>query len=106
MPEHVIVWDLETVPDLDAVARAHHLPEPAVEVAREVFNALARFQAARLSAALLDQVRHEREAGKLEVLDIDDTFCADRRPAACILGTHMHDAPEASPRATALCRAG
>ena len=55
MPEHVIVWDLETVPDLDAVARAHHLPEPAVEVAREVFNALARFQAARLSAALLDQ---------------------------------------------------
>ena len=38
MPEHVIVWDLETVPDLDAVARAHHLPEPAVEVAREVLG--------------------------------------------------------------------
>ena len=35
MAEHVIVWDLETVPDLDAVARAHHLPELDVEVARE-----------------------------------------------------------------------
>ena len=38
MAEHVIVWDLETVPDLDAVARAHYLPEPAVEVAREVLG--------------------------------------------------------------------
>jgi hypothetical protein len=38
MTEHVIVWDLETVPDLDAVARAHYLPEPAVEVAREVLG--------------------------------------------------------------------
>ena len=32
MAEHVIVWDLETVPDLDAVARAHYLPEPAVRL--------------------------------------------------------------------------
>ena len=38
MAEHVIVWDLETVPDLDALARAHYLPEPAVEVAREVLG--------------------------------------------------------------------
>jgi len=38
MAEHVIVWDLETVPDLGAVARAHYLPEPAVEVAREVLG--------------------------------------------------------------------
>jgi predicted PolB exonuclease-like 3'-5' exonuclease len=38
MAEHVIVWDLETVPDLDAVARAHHLPEVDVEVAREALG--------------------------------------------------------------------
>ena len=38
MAEHVIVWDLETVPDLDAVARAHHLPELDVEVAREALG--------------------------------------------------------------------
>jgi hypothetical protein len=37
MAEHVIVWDLETVSDLGAVARAHYLPERAVEVAREVW---------------------------------------------------------------------
>jgi hypothetical protein len=26
MTEHVIVWDLETMPDLSAVARLHDLP--------------------------------------------------------------------------------
>jgi hypothetical protein len=38
MAENVIVWDLETVPDLDAVARAYHLPELDVEVAREALG--------------------------------------------------------------------
>jgi 3'-5' exonuclease len=38
MAENVIVWDLETVPDLDAVARAHHLLGPDVELAREVLD--------------------------------------------------------------------
>ena len=38
MAEHVIVWDLETVPDLDAVARALHLSEFDVEVAREALG--------------------------------------------------------------------
>jgi hypothetical protein len=38
MAENVIVWDLETVPDLDAVARAHHLLGADVELAREVLG--------------------------------------------------------------------
>lgn len=38
MTEHVIVWDLETVPDLDAVGRAYGLPQGDLEAAREVLG--------------------------------------------------------------------
>jgi len=39
-------------------------------------NAPSKTEAARLSAALLDQFGATVKPGKLEVLDIDDTFCA------------------------------
>ena len=39
-------------------------------------NAPSKTEAARLSAALLDQFGTTVKPGKLEVLDIDDTFCA------------------------------
>jgi hypothetical protein len=39
-------------------------------------NAPSKTQAARLTAALLDQFATTVRGGKLEVLDIDDTFCA------------------------------
>src|SRR6201993_4246035 len=39
-------------------------------------NAPSKTEAARLSAALLDQLGTTVKPGKLEVLDIDDTFCA------------------------------
>jgi hypothetical protein len=39
-------------------------------------NAPSRTEAARLSAALLDQLGATVKPGKLEVLDIDDTFCS------------------------------
>src|SRR5690242_8786170 len=29
MPEHIVVWDIETVPDLDAVRRIYNLPDDA-----------------------------------------------------------------------------
>src|SRR5437868_4997245 len=38
MAENVIVWDLETVPDLDAVARVHDLPGLSLEAARETLG--------------------------------------------------------------------
>jgi hypothetical protein len=39
-------------------------------------NAPSKTEAARLTAALVDQFGTSVRAGKLEVLDIDDTFCA------------------------------
>jgi hypothetical protein len=39
-------------------------------------NAPSRTQAARLTAALVDQFGTTVRGGKLEILDIDDTFCA------------------------------
>jgi len=39
-------------------------------------NAPSKTEAGRLSAALLDQFGTTVKPGKLEVLDIDDTFCA------------------------------
>src|SRR6476661_7101847 len=39
-------------------------------------NAPSKTEAARLSAALLDQLGTTVRPGKLEILDIDDTFCA------------------------------
>src|SRR5246500_5518189 len=39
-------------------------------------NAPSKTEAARLSAALLDQLGTTVKPGKLDVLDIDDTFCA------------------------------
>src|SRR5947199_10730806 len=39
-------------------------------------NAPSKTEAARLSAALLDQFGTTVKPGKLEILDIDDTFCA------------------------------
>jgi hypothetical protein len=39
-------------------------------------NAPSKTEAARLSAALLDQLGTTVKPGRLEVLDIDDTFCA------------------------------
>jgi hypothetical protein len=39
-------------------------------------NAPSKTEAVRLSAALLDQLGTTVKPGKLEVLDIDDTFCA------------------------------
>ena len=38
MDEHVIVWDLETIPDLAAVARAHDLEEHNIAAARAVLG--------------------------------------------------------------------
>ena len=39
-------------------------------------NAPSKTEAGRLSAALLDQFGTTVKPGKLEVLDLDDTFCA------------------------------
>src|ERR1700683_2382649 len=39
-------------------------------------NAPSKIEAARLAAALLDQFGTTVKPGKLEILDIDDTFCA------------------------------
>jgi Transposase DDE domain group 1 len=39
-------------------------------------NAPSRIEAARLSAALLDQFGETVKPGRMEILDIDDTFCA------------------------------
>jgi hypothetical protein len=39
-------------------------------------NARSRTEAARLSAALLDQFGETVKPGRMEILDIDDTFCA------------------------------
>jgi Transposase DDE domain group 1 len=39
-------------------------------------NAPSKTEAARLAAALLDQFGTTVKPGKLEILDIDDTFCA------------------------------
>jgi hypothetical protein len=39
-------------------------------------NAPSRTEAARLSAALLDQFGETVKPGRMEILDIDDTFCA------------------------------
>jgi len=39
-------------------------------------NAPSRTEAARLTAALIDQFGTSVQPGKLEILDIDDTFCA------------------------------
>jgi hypothetical protein len=39
-------------------------------------NAPSKTEAARLTAALLDQFGTTVKPGKLEILDIDDTFCA------------------------------
>ncbi len=38
MTEHVLIWDLETVPDLPAVARVHDLAEDDFEGAREALG--------------------------------------------------------------------
>jgi predicted PolB exonuclease-like 3'-5' exonuclease len=38
MTEHVIVWDLETVPDLSAVARLHNLPSTEPALIREALG--------------------------------------------------------------------
>jgi Transposase DDE domain group 1 len=47
----------------------------AVDISR-LENAPSRTEAGRLSAALLDQFGATVKPGKLEILDIDDTFCA------------------------------
>ncbi len=38
MTEHVLIWDLETVPDLLAVARVHDLAEDDLDGAREALG--------------------------------------------------------------------
>jgi hypothetical protein len=38
MPEHVLVWDLETVPDLQAVARVHGLQAASDPEARDALG--------------------------------------------------------------------
>jgi hypothetical protein len=49
-------------------------------------NAPSKTEAARLAAALLDQFGTAVKPSGLEILDIDDTFCAAAwRPAACVL---------------------
>jgi hypothetical protein len=41
-------------------------------------NAPRKTEAARLTAALIDQLGTTVKPGRLEILDIDDTFCAAR----------------------------
>jgi hypothetical protein len=48
-------------------------------------NAPSKTEAARLAAALLDQFGTTVKPGKLEILDIDDTFCGAWHPAARVL---------------------
>ena len=48
-------------------------------------NALSKTKAGRLSAALLHQFGTTVKPGKLEVLDIDDTFCRGAWRAACVV---------------------
>ena len=42
MPNHVLVFDLETVPDLPAIARAHGLDEADEAAAREALGEMRR----------------------------------------------------------------
>src|SRR5262249_15009843 len=76
-------------------------------------NAPSKTEAARLAAALLDQFGTTVKSGRLEVLDIDDTFCAahgrqqlafwiahaDERGFASI---HVYHVPSGPPLATML----
>jgi len=48
-------------------------------------NAPRKTEAVRLCAALIDQFGTTVRPGKLEILDIDDTFCGAWWPAACVL---------------------
>ena len=62
MTEHVIIWDLETVPDLDAVGRAHGLPQGDLVAAREVlgdkFPKLPFHQIACIGAVVAERIGH------------------------------------------------
>ena len=52
-------------------------------------NAPSKTEAARLAAALLDQFGTTVKPGRLEILDIDDTFCAPMAPSSLRCGTHI-----------------
>ena len=54
-------------------------------------NAPSKTEAARLSAALLDQFGTSVKPGKLEVLDIDDTFCATHSGQQLAFWNAHHD---------------
>jgi hypothetical protein len=54
-------------------------------------NAPSKTQAARLTAALVDQFGTTVRAGKLEVLDIDDTFCTAHGGQQLALWNAHHD---------------
>ena len=60
MGEHVIVWDLETIPDFDAVGRAHALTQGDAEAAREIlgdkFPKLPFHQIACIGAVVAERV--------------------------------------------------
>ncbi|MGA7452707.1 MAG: transposase [Rhodoplanes sp.] len=53
-------------------------------------NALSKTEAGRLSAALLHQFGTTVKPGKLEVLDIDDTFCGAHGAQLALWNVH-HD---------------
>src|SRR5262249_57482675 len=54
-------------------------------------NAPSKTEAGRLPAALLDQFGRTVKPGKLEVLDIDDTFCAAHGGQQLALWNAHHD---------------
>jgi hypothetical protein len=60
-------------------------------------NAPRKTEAARLCAALIDQFGTTVKPGRLEILDIDDTFCAAHGGQLKPIGQWV---PRASPRTT------
>jgi Transposase DDE domain group 1 len=83
-----IAWGHEDAIDLDrlrhdplmklAVGRCPESGQPLASQSTisRLENAPSKTEAARLAAALLDQFGTTVKPGKLEILDIDDTFCA------------------------------
>jgi hypothetical protein len=56
-------------------------------------NAPSKTEAARLAVALLDQFGMTVKPGKLEILDIDDTFCAAHGGQELAFWNAHHDGP-------------
>src|SRR5215203_4078209 len=83
MNDHVLVWDLETVPDLPCVARVHGLDHDDIEACREAlgdkFPKLPFHQIACIGALIA-----ERREGVWTVLSLGAPHVGDRTEAEII----------------------